>query len=90
MSHEDPYDAVKWRLNREISLPDILSLIAAFASVLYAYTTLDKRMAVIEEKMNVQVSRDARQDDESRVYQKRIDDALASINAKLDRLIERR
>lgn len=90
MSHEAPYDAVKWRLNREISLPDILSLIAAFASVLYAYTMLDKRMTVIEEKMNVQVSRDARQDDEARVYQKRIDDALASINAKLDRLIERR
>ena len=38
----------KWRVNREVSIGDLVAISGALAAVLITYTTLDKRVAVME------------------------------------------
>ena len=38
----------KWKINKEISFGDIIAFVSAFIAVIYAYTTLDKRISVLE------------------------------------------
>lgn len=80
----------RWRITKEVSLGDLIAFVMAFVSVVYAYTTLDKRIAVVEDKFTNQRDTDNRQDADSVRYQARIDATLSSISAKLDRLIETR
>lgn len=77
-----------WKLKKEISLGDLMAFGCAALSVVYAYTTLDKRLAIIEAAAVVQSTVDNRQDVESNRYQQRIDESLRDINRKLDRLVE--
>jgi hypothetical protein len=79
----------RWRIKKEISLGDLIAFAAASLSVVYAYTTLDKRLAILEAAAVVQATVDNRQDIESTRYQQRIDESLRDINRKLDRLVER-
>lgn len=76
----------EWRINREISLPDIISFVAAVVAVVIAYTTLDKRITLLEGIALTQKEIDKRQDAESLRYQSRIEDHLREINRKLDKL----
>ena len=79
----------RWRINKEISIPDIISFAAAFAAVVFAYSTLDARMRLVEQAIVQQKETDKRQDEDSLRYQGRIEEALRGLGAKLDRLIER-
>jgi hypothetical protein len=79
----------RWHFKKELSLGDLIAVAGAAASVLWAYTNLDKRMTLVEAALSVQRAVDTRQDDEAMRYQARIDEALREINRKLDRLIER-
>lgn len=83
-------DRRKWHVKKEISVGDLIAFVMAAVAVITAYSTLDKRLAVIEEKVVTQAVTDARQDGEALRYQSRIDAALTEINRKLDRLVERR
>lgn len=78
-----------WRFNKEISIADVISIASAALAMFYMYTTLDKRLELLEKYAAVQTSIDRRQDDEALRYQARIDQQLQQINAKLDRLVER-
>jgi len=89
MSEGKETASVEWKVVKEISVGDVLAVVMAFISVIYAYTTLDKRITLVEEKVAAQVVRDNKQDEDTHIYQQRIDAALTAINAKLDRLIER-
>lgn len=80
----------RWHLKKEISLGDILAFASASLAVVYAYTTLDKRVTLLEKVAVEQKDTDRRQDDESIRSQARIDAQLVEINRKLDRLIEAR
>ena len=83
----------EWVLKKEVSVGDVVAFIAASVAIIYAYSTLDSRLSVLEiistkgEKM--QASIDARQDAEFSRYQQRIDSSLKSINDKLDKLIDK-
>lgn len=79
----------RWKIDKTVSIGDLVAIGTALLAVVYAYSTLDKRMTVIEEKIVAQASRDSRQEDDALRYQSRFDSALVVINAKLDRLIER-
>jgi hypothetical protein len=79
-----------WTLKKEISLGDLIAFTSAGLAVIYAYSTLDSRVKVLEESKVVQQRTDQRQDEEHIRYQVRIDATLSQINAKLDRLVERR
>jgi hypothetical protein len=75
-------DKEQWRFKKEISLADIFSLTAASAAVLYAYTTLDRRLAIVEaERTSEKVALLA--------FQNRMDARLDKMDDKLDRIIQR-
>jgi len=80
----------KWKVKKEISLADILSFLCAALAVVYAYTTLDKRLYLLEGRIAEQVLVDKRQDDDSIRAQARLEAQFTTMNNKLDRLIERR
>lgn len=80
----------KWHIKKEVSLGDLLAFCSAALAVVYAYTTLDKRISLLEDAKVVQKVNDDRQDHEALRYQQRIDVTLQEMNRKLDRLIERR
>lgn len=71
-----------WRFKKEVSLADIITIISAGAAVIYAYTTLDKRIALIETARAVENVANA-------AFQKRMDNSLNKMDEKLDRIIER-
>lgn len=78
----------RWRLDKEISLGDILTICFAALALFGAYSTLDKRVQSLEERATFQRAVDVRQDEDSIRYQQRIDESLREINRKLDRLVE--
>lgn len=80
----------RWKVKKEVSLADILSFVSAALAVVYAYTTLDKRVFSLEQSASVQANTDRRQDDDANRSQGRIEARFDSIEKKLDRLIERR
>jgi hypothetical protein len=78
-----------WRFNKDISIADVISIVSAALALLYTYTTLDKRLELLERAVQTQAINDRRQDDDAVRAQARIDAQLQQINAKLDRLVER-
>lgn len=79
-----------WRIKKDVSVADIVSFIAAASAVLYGYTTLDKRIALMENASIVQSGKDTTQDQDMLRLQARIDAQLQRIDDKLDRLIRER
>jgi len=76
------YQKEPWKFKKEISLADILSFGMAAFAVVYAYTTLDKRLAIVEaERTTEKVTTTA--------FQNRIDSRLDKMDEKLDRIIQR-
>jgi len=80
----------RWKISKEISIADLVSIVVAFCAMLAAWNNLDKRIDGLERMSPVQSNTDRRQDEEALRYQARIDTSLANINQKLDRLIEAR
>lgn len=79
----------KWHLKKEISIGDLIAFSSAALAVVYAYTTLDKRVSILEVDKTTQSATDKRQDDDAVRYQARIEVQLAEINRKMDRVLER-
>lgn len=73
----------RWNVSKEISLGDLIGLASAFAAVLVAYGKLDTRVSLVEQSQASQAA-------ESERSTKRVEQSIAEINHKLDRLIERR
>jgi hypothetical protein len=79
-----------WHVKKEIGIGDLIAFASAALAVIYAYTTLDARIKLLEAAAVNQATTDSRQDSDSVRYQGRIDETLREMNRKLDRLIERR
>ena len=76
-------DDNRWKLTKDVSVADILSILLAAVAVVTAWGMLDKRItvveaAVIEMKMAKQIEREE------------LSSRLDRLENKLDRLIERR
>ena len=84
----------RWRVKKEISLGDMIAFTSAAIAVVYAYSTLDSRLRLVEVaqiQMQAQQQRtDERQDSDAIRYQVRIEAALLNLGGKLDRLLETR
>lgn len=82
-----------WHLKREIQLGHILSTLAIAASAAAYIVKMDQRLAVMEaniaETARHQIQRDTRQDEAAERADTLIREQLRSIDAKLDRLVER-
>lgn len=75
----DQEERSQWRLNKELSIGDLLAIVIALVSVFSAYHTLDVRISIIEREFIQAQQTDAE-----------VKEALKGINAKLDRLFEER
>ena len=83
-------DESRWRIKREISIADILSFTAAGAAVIYSYSTLDKRMSLLEERQAEYQRVVKKQEEEALRLQTRIDMRLDKLDEKMDRLLTQR
>lgn len=86
---EDRRSPERWKVKKEISLVDIITIVSAILSIVFAYTTLDKRTTALEQAAIIQAATDKRQDEDGIRTQGRIDEQLRELNRKIDRLIER-
>jgi len=83
----DRRDVQRWRIKKEISVGDLVAIITAATAIMYAYTTLDKRVTVIETVITAQRDTDTRQDNERQRLFGQLEAGLREINRKLDSII---
>lgn len=87
-------NAQTWSLKREVSIGDLIAFGAAALSVAYAYTTLDKRIALVEQSATTekvaQAAKDRAQDDEHYRSLDRIERSLSDIKADIKKIAEKR
>jgi hypothetical protein len=77
----------RWKLKKEVSIGDLIAFCSAALAVVYAYTTLDKRVTVLEAAA-ITVKDSVRDRDADQVrYQARIEESLRTLSNKLDRII---
>lgn len=77
----------RWRIKKEISIGDLVAFTSTALAVVYAYTTLDKRVTVLEAAA-IAVRESVRERDAENVrYQARIEESLRTLGNKLDRII---
>jgi hypothetical protein len=75
-----------WQFRKEISLGDIVAFSSALIAVLYSYTTLERRIALMEAVQVRQVVIDTRQDADVAQINQSVQRELEKINIKLDRM----
>jgi hypothetical protein len=80
----------KIKFDATINLGHILTFIGFIATGIAMWTTMDKRVVVLEEARSFQTSTDKRQDSALEDNKKIVREDLREINSKLDRLIERK
>lgn len=80
----DP-DQTSWRIKKEISLGDLIAFGMAFFSVVYAYFTLNTRLAVLEDR-GVQIEQaDRRKEGELQRSLDEIRQGIRELNAEIRR-----
>lgn len=75
-----------WQFHKEVSLGDVVAFTSALVAVLYSYTTLERRIALMEAAAIRQTLVDARQDADLSAINADIKHELEKINIKLDKL----
>ena len=92
--------AQRWKVVKEISVTDLVTIATCAASVFYAWSTVTARQAILEDRLATLITQqatlitqqaniDRRQDDDALRVQARLEGGLKDVNAKLDRLLER-
>jgi len=84
----DRREPERWRVKKEISITSIIALLSAGLSIVYAYSTLDKRLSILEVAQVSSAQADKNQQADLSKFQDRMNVVLDSINVKLDRIIE--
>lgn len=91
---EDKMDRRRWQFDRRVTLGELFTLFSIVAMIYFkgnavldefrlAYTQMDKRVAILEEKANMQKQVDATQDATTLAGQQRIEMSLAEIQRYL-------
>lgn len=75
-----------WQFRKEVSLGDIVAFSSALIAVLYSYTTLERRISLLEANEVRQVVIDNRQESDLAGSNTDIKRELEKINNKLDRM----
>ena len=76
-----------WSISREISIPDIIAISSALVAAIISFTTLDKRLSLVEDWRLAQHERDLAQDVALRTA---VSEIKASIEALRQDLKDRR
>lgn len=80
---------VGWHLKKEIQLTHVISTVTLALSAVWYMGKIEQRIAIVERQQSVQSEKDATQDQVVRESLALLRQDLSSLNAKLDRLIER-
>jgi hypothetical protein len=75
-----------WQFRKEVSVGDIVAFSSALIAVLYSYTTLERRISLLEATEVRQVVIDNKQDADVGASNNDIKRELEKINNKLDRM----
>jgi hypothetical protein len=75
-----------WQFKKELSIGDVVAFTSALLAVVYSYTTLEKRISLMEAVQSRQLSIDSRQDADLTTVGNEIKRELEKMNNKLDRL----
>lgn len=86
---EDPSDRRHWHLDKSVSVGHLLTTITLAGAVFLWAMKMETRISLLEQSAVRQVEVDQRQDKEADSRSISMRDDLRSINAKLDRIIER-
>lgn len=78
-----------WHLDKKVPLSLIFAMLVQAAMVITAIVDLKKDVEVLKSQVITQANRDARQDLDMKEAMTLLRDSLATLNDKLDRLIER-
>lgn len=86
-----PAEKKGWSVKKEVSVGDLVAILLAAAGIVSAYFTLDKRIALIEDRVFIRQGEvDRAQDLTAKEALQGLREELRNMSAKLDRLIERR
>jgi len=78
----------KWKINKDVSIGDLVAFGTALFAVAYSYFTLDTRVRLIEQALT-QISTDQHRQDSERVnIRLEIRQELREVNSKLDSIIK--
>ena len=80
----------RWHIKREFQLSHIITTVVMGVSVILYLGKMEQRIALIEQSVQSQHERDARQDQAIGEGLKAIDSRLGKLDDKLDRALERR
>lgn len=83
-------DSRRIRFDATINLGHVLTFLGFIATGLSMWQAMDKRVTILEETRTLQGVIDHKQDNELMDTKKTVREDLKEINAKLDRLIERK
>lgn len=78
-----------WHLDKKVPLSLIFAMLVQCGMVVVAISDIKKDVEYLKAQVTTQANRDARQDADMKDAMAQLRDALATLNAKLDRLIER-
>lgn len=87
--HPERRDTDNWHLDKKVPLSLIFAMLTQAAMVIWAIADIKKDVEVLKTQVTTQAARDARQDSDVRDAMAQLREALATLNSKLDRLIER-
>ena len=79
----------EWHLDKTVSVTHIFSTVAAIATLVVLGAQFNTRLSLVEQAVVIQHGSEERQDKEHETYKTEMRAIVTSINAKLDRLIER-
>lgn len=77
-----------WHLRKELNVGHLLTTLALASGLVTWGLTMDKRLARLEDRQALQERTDERQDAASKDAFARVDARLASIDGKLDKLVD--
>ena len=82
-------DADSWHLDKKVPLSLILALLVQSGMVIWAVADIKKDVEYLKLQVHTQDQRDNRQDAEMKEAMSLLRESLGTLNAKMDRLIER-
>lgn len=90
MPNQIKTDNTHWTIKREVQLGHVISTLILAISAFGYITSMEKRIALMEDKMVAQKERDDKQDLRYSETIGHMNNQIDKIDAKLDRLIERK
>ena len=78
-----------WHLDKKVPLSLIFAMLLQAAMVIVAISDIKKDVEFLKTQVQTQANRDARQDQDMKEAMALLRESLGTLNAKIDRLIER-